>query len=215
MTASLVLLDPEAFAITPPSLAFPSGLNAMHHCIEGISSVTANSISDAMLLHAIRLLRTALPEIKQDPGDLEARGKALTGAALAAMGIFGVSMGIGHAMAHAIGGRYKTPHATTHAIVSVPAMRFNHKAVLHAQVSIAEALGVSRDGQPAQVAMEGIERLSRLRTDLGIPPGLTSIGVPKTDLKDLAEAVMNDVCFSTNPRSATIKDVIGVLEMAL
>jgi alcohol dehydrogenase class IV len=215
MTASLVLLDPEAFAITPPPLVFPSGLNAMHHCIEGVSSVTANSISDAMLLHAIRLLRTALPEIKRDPSDLDARGKALTGAALAAMGIFGVSMGIGHAMAHAIGGRYKTPHATTHAIVSVPAMRFNHKTVLRAQVAIAEALGVSREGEPAQVALEGIERLSRLRTELGIPPGLASLGVSKTEFRDLAQAVMNDVCFPTNPRPATLEDVMGVLEMAL
>ena len=215
MTASLVLLDPEAFAITPPSLVFPSGMNAMHHCIEGVSSVTANDVSDAMLLHAIRLLRTALPEIKKDPGDLEARGKALAGAALAAMGIFGVSMGMGHAMAHAIGGRYKTPHATTHAIVSVPAMRFNHDAVIPAQVAIAEALGASPNREPAQVALEGIERLSRLRAELEIPSGLASIGVPNTELQDLAQAVINDVCFATNPRPATIEDVVGVLRMAL
>lgn len=215
MIASLVLLDPEVFAITPSSLVFPSGLNAMHHCIEGISSVIANDVSDAMLLHAIRLLRAALPEIKKEPNDLEARGKAQVGAALAAMGIFGLSMGIGHAMAHAIGGRYKTPHATTHAIVSVSAMRFNHDSVIPAQVAIAEALGVSPKGKPAQVALEGIERLSQLRAELEIPPGLASIGVPDTELDLLAQAVMNDVCFPTNPKPATIEQVVEVLQMAL
>jgi alcohol dehydrogenase class IV len=44
MPASLVLLDPEASAITPLSLLLPSGLNALHHCIEGVCSVRPNGM---------------------------------------------------------------------------------------------------------------------------------------------------------------------------
>ena len=170
MPASLVLLDPDAAAITPLSLILPSGLNALHHCIEGVCSVRPNGMSDAAFLHAIRLLAATLPRMKAHPGDLEARGQAMVGAALAALAIPGVPMGMGHALAHAIGGRYKTPHATTHAILIASVMQYNHDAVPAVEAAIAQALGVSGNGDARHAARAGIERMRGLLVELGIRP---------------------------------------------
>jgi maleylacetate reductase len=215
MPASLVLLDPDAAAITPLSLLLPSGLNALHHCVEGVCSVRPNGMSDAMFLHAIRLLATALPRLQERPADLEARGLAMVGAALAALAIPGVPMGMGHALAHAIGGRYKTPHATTHAILIAPVMQFNHDAVVDAQASIADGLGVSDHGDPARAARAGIDRVRSLLVDFGIPPGFSALGVSGDEVEDVARAAMDDPCFPTNPKAASLDDVVGVIRSAL
>jgi maleylacetate reductase len=215
MPASLVILDPEAAAITPLSLLLPSGLNALHHCVEGVCSIRPNGMSDAMFLHAIRLLAAALPRIKERPGDVEARGGAMVGAALAALAIPGVPMGMGHALAHAIGGRYRTPHATTHAILIAPVMRFNHDAVVDAQASIAEGLGILDHGDPARAARAGIEHIRGLLVDLGIPAGFSTLGVSEDGIEEVAKAAMADPCFPTNPKPASLDDVVGVIRSAL
>jgi alcohol dehydrogenase len=212
----VVLLDPEAAAVTPCSLFLPSGLNAVAHCVEGIQSVDGSAVAEAMMLHAIRLLSESLRAVQRAPGDLEARGRAQAGAALASLGIWGVSVGLEHALAHAVGGKYKAPHATVHAILIAPAMRFNHPAVVPAQAAIAEALGVPRDGDDAGVARRGIERITALLVDLGIPTGLRALGVAEDGLADLAEAAWHDPCFATNPRPVSSREeVVEVLRSAL
>ena len=212
----VVVLDPEAAAVTPCSLFLPSGLNAVAHCVEGIQSVNGSAVAEAMLLHAIRLLSESLRAVQRDPADLGARGRAQAGAALAVLGNWGVSMGLEHALAHAVGGKYKAPHATVHAILIAPVMRFNHPAVVRAQTAIAEALGVPRDGDEAGAARRGIERITALLVDLGIPTGLRALGVTEDGLTDLAEAAWHDPCFATNPRPVSSReDVVEVLRSAL
>jgi maleylacetate reductase len=212
-----VLLDPEASAVTPSSLFLPSGLNAIAHCVEGIQSVSGNAVAEAMMLHAVRLLSESLRAVRRNPGDLEARGRALAGACLASVGLYKVSVGLEHALAHAVGGKYKAPHATVHAILIAPVMRFNHPAVVAAQAAIAEALGVPRDGgEPAVVARRGIDAITALLVELGIPTGLRALGVTEDGLHDLAEAAAHDPCFETNPRSAPTRDqIMDVLRSAL
>jgi alcohol dehydrogenase len=169
-----------------------------------------------MMLHALRLLSESLRAVRRDPGDLEARGRAQAGAALASLGIWGVSVGLEHALAHAVGGKYKAPHATVHAILIAPVMRYNHPAVVRAQVAIAEALGVARNGDDAAVAHRGIDRIPALLVELGIPTGLRALGVTEDGLAELADAASHDPCFATNPRPvAHREDVVEVLRSAL
>lgn len=212
----VVLLDPEAAAVSPLSLFLPSGLNAVAHCVEGIQSVDGSAVAEAMMLHAIRLLSESLRAVQRDPSDLEARGRAQAGAALASLGIWGVSVGLEHALAHAVGGKYKAPHATVHAILIAPVMRFNHPVVVRAQAAIADALGVPRNGDDADAARRGIDRVTALLVDLGIPTGLRALGVTEDGLPDLAEAARHDPCFATNPRPVTSRDdIVEVLRSAL
>ena len=210
MMATVVLLDPEAALITPSSLLLPSGLNAMHHCIEGICSIKGNRVSEALFLRAIRLLRTSLPQICKDPTNIEVRGQAQVGAALAALAVDDLPMGLGHAFAHAICGRYKTPHAQTHAILIAPVMEFNHDAVLPAQVAIGEAFGVSLDEHPEVIAKEGINRVRQLLHLLGLPKNLPELGIRDVD-EALVENVMNDPYFGTNPKAVDREDVLEVI----
>src|SRR5581483_8320305 len=109
---AIVVLDPAVAASAPPELFLASGLNALAHCLEGTVSINRSPMTDASYLHAIRLLSEALPDVQA--GDAAARGTAQAAAALAA--IPSREMGLAHALVHAVGGRFRTPHAATHAI---------------------------------------------------------------------------------------------------
>jgi maleylacetate reductase len=211
-----VLLDPEAAAASPLWLFLPSGLNAMAHCVEGVQSMSGSAVADAMMLHATRLLSESLRAVRQRPEDVEARGRAQAGAALASLGSWGVSVGLEHALAHAVGGKYKAPHATVHAVLIAPVMRFNHPAVVTAQAALAEALGVPHDRDAAAMALRGIERIMALLVELGIPTGLRALGVGEDGLSELADAAWHDPCFATNPRPVRDRGVVvDVLRSAL
>jgi len=213
----VVLLDPVVAAETPVDVFLPSGLNAIAHCVEGICSVAGNAVSEAIMLQAIRVLAGALPALKQDSADLAARGRAQVGAALAGIGSAGIPVGLEHALAHAVGGMYKAPHAVVHAILITPVMRFNKAAVLEAQSAIGSALGKESDGAThEEVAERAIAAIDDLLGLLGIPSRLRALGVRGEDLEQLARSAWDDPCFPTNPRRVTsIQEVVGVLQDAL
>jgi alcohol dehydrogenase len=64
----------------------------------------------------------------------------------------------------------------------------------------------------ADVALDAIKTLS---LDVGIPAGLTELGVKETDLRIMAENAQKDACGLTNPRCPTLEDVIGIYKNAL
>jgi alcohol dehydrogenase class IV len=94
-------------------------------------------------------------------------------------------------------------------------MRFNHDAVVDAQASIAAGLGVQGDGEPARAARAGIERIASLLVDFGIPTGFSELGVSGDEVEEVARAAMDDPCFPTNPKAASLDDVVRVIRSAL
>jgi len=93
------------------------------------------------------------------------------------------SLGYVHAMAHQLGGFYDLPHGVCNAILLPHVERFNLIAKVNRFVNIAIAMGQSvgylSDRDAAEKAIESIERLS---SDIGIPKGLSSLGVKKKTL---------------------------------
>ena len=109
--ADIAMLDPELTVKLPPKITAFTGMDALTHAIEGVTSSGAQPISDALGLHAIRLIMKYLPRAVENPEDIEARGNMLIASTLAGM-CFGNSMtGAVHATAHALGAHYGVPHA--------------------------------------------------------------------------------------------------------
>lgn len=123
------------------------------------------------------------------------RGASEAGAAL------GKSMlGLGHAMAQALGGRYGLPHGAMNALSLPAALRFNEAAAPEAVVRFARALGT---GDPAA----RVEELARL----GGFERLRDFDVPEADLPELAAVVVERVGAKSNPRPASAAEVEELL----
>src|ERR1700720_3545489 len=68
-----VMLDPAITVHTPEWLFLSTGIRAVDHCVEGICSGEANPYADAQALKGLSMLAQALPRVKENPGDLDAR----------------------------------------------------------------------------------------------------------------------------------------------
>ena len=57
--------------------------------------------------------------------------------------------------------------------------------------------------------------VAAMREELGIATRLGDLGVTKADLPKLAATAIRDPCLATNPRRATVHDIVQIYEKAL
>jgi alcohol dehydrogenase class IV len=109
-------------------------------------------------------------------------------------------MGVAHAMAQALGGRYGLPHGTMNAVCLPVALRFNATAADGAIARLGDAIGSS---DPAARC----EELAGLFTSLR----LRDHGVPREELPELAAAAAARPAARGNPRAAGPDEVLELL----
>src|SRR5215468_3620502 len=121
-----VVMDPAVTVHTPEWLWLSTGIRAVDHCVEGICSGEANPFADAQALHGLALLTRALPRVKADPSDMEARLDCQVGSWLSmAPLVAGVPMGASHGIGYVLGAVFDIPHGHTSCIMLPSVMRWN------------------------------------------------------------------------------------------
>jgi alcohol dehydrogenase class IV len=177
-----VIYDPELTLSLPVGLSVTSGINAIAHAAEGLYSVDGNPIMDLMAQEGIAALGHALPAIRSNAGDLEARSQALYGAWLCGVVLGNVGMALHHKLCHTLGGSFNLPHAETHTVVLPHALAYNAQAAPQAMDRIARAL----QGRSAAQAVFDLAR------DNGAPVALRDIGMRATDLDRACDIAMQN-----------------------
>ena len=215
-TPNIAINDPLLMMGMPPSLTAATGMDALTHAVEAYVSTMATPVTDSAALMAMDLIASNLRNAVANGENFEARDKMAYAEFLAGMAFNNASLGYVHAMAHQLGGFYNLPHGVCNAILLPHVEIFNLIANPERFADMAEALGEDVSGlsirDAAEVAIESIQQLSR---DVGIPSGLADLGVKETDLKTMAENAMKDACSLTNPRKATLEDIIQIYKNAL
>ena len=175
-------------------------MNALAHCAEALYVQGHNPDADAHALAGARLIGSWLPRALEDGHDLEARTRLLEGAQEAGAALGGSMLGLGHALAQVVGGRYGLPHGTLNGICLPAALRFNTELAPEAVRRFGEALGT--DDPAARV-----EELAALAG----PTRLRDLDVPESDLAELAVAVAARPGNLANPRPATPAEIEELL----
>jgi len=194
-----VLYDPCLTVTLPPMLSATSGMNSIAHCMEALYAQEANPIMSMVAEDAIRALAESLPVVVKEPGNLEARGRALYGAWLGGMALGSVGMALHHKLCHTLGGSYNLPHAETHTVVLPHTTAYNAPAAPEAMGRVARALG-------AESAAEGMYDLAAA---LGAPLSLAAIGMKAGDLDAAADLAVHNPYY--NPRPITREGIRALL----
>lgn len=216
VTPTIAINDPLLMAGMPPGLTAATGMDALTHAVEAYVSTIATPVTDACALKAIQLVSENLRAAVANGGDMAARDAMAYAEYLAGMAFNNASLGHVHAMAHQLGGFYDLPHGICNAILLPHVERFNMIAKMDRFVDIAIAMGEVVDGMSTRAAAEvALEAIKTLSTDVGIPAGLTELGVKEADLKIMAENAQKDACGLTNPRCPKLADVINIYKSAL
>ncbi|HWQ60909.1 MAG TPA: iron-containing alcohol dehydrogenase [Negativicutes bacterium] len=216
MMARLAIIDPELHASMPPALTASTGLDALCHAIEAYISTEAEPISDALCLHAIRLIGENLRKAVANGRDIETRGKMALASLVAGAAFTNVGLGAVHAIAHCLGAMYKVPHGVANAMLLPYVMEFNVMADMAKFREIAIALGENTAGLSLQeAAAKAVEAVRRLNRDVGVPRTLKEVGVTAGDFPTIVENSITYRLLPCNPRTVSEKDIENILQNAM
>jgi maleylacetate reductase len=191
-----IVYEPRLTLDLPPATSGGTAMNALAHCAEALYVQGHNPEGDAHALEGARLIGESLPLVLADGSDLEARTTLLEGAMHAGAALGAAGLGLGHAMAQAVGGRYGVPHGAANALCLPPALRFNEPVAAAEIARFAEALG-------ADDVATRCEELSRLAGY----ERLRDLGVPEDELDEVAEATAVRAGAQANPRPASPAEI--------
>jgi maleylacetate reductase len=196
-----ILYEPELTLSLPEGETGGTALNALAHCAEALYVAGRNPDADEHALAGARLIAASLPRVLADGGDRAARRSLLEGAMHAGAALGSAGLGLGHAMAQALGGRYGIAHGALNAVCLPPALRFN-EPVAGAEVErFGEAVGAESD---AAAKVEELARLAGFER-------LRDLGVPEPELPLVAAATVERAGAKANPRPASPGEVLELL----
>ncbi len=187
------ILDPALTVHTPEWLFLSTGIRAVDHCVEGICSLEAHPYADAQAVRGLSMLAQALPRVKANPGDLDARmdcqiGTWLSMAPLSA----GVPMGASHGIGYVLGAVFDVPHGYTSCVMLPSVMRWNKQDNAERQALVSEAMG-----EPDKDAADVLDGFIR---GLGLPRSLRDVQVGPEHFEAIAEQAMRTPWIPRNPR---------------
>lgn len=188
-----VILDPALGSHTPEWLWLSTGIRAVDHCVEGICSGQSHPYADAQTLKGLSLLTQALPRVKADCNDLDARMDCQIGTWLSMGGLSsGVPMGASHGIGYVLGAEFGVPHGYTSCVMLPFVMRWNKPVNAERQALVAAAMG-----HPGKDAGDVLDDFIRA---LGMPRSLREVKVGPENFDRIAQQAMATPWVPRNPR---------------
>ena len=215
--AKIAILDPALTVSQPPLVTAHTGIDAIAHAVETTVTTKRNHLSLMFSHEAFKLTVPNLPRVLSDPKDLEARGRMLLGAAYAGTAIENSMLGAAHAAANPLTAHYGIVHGEAVGILLPWVVRFNAQEpavrLAYAELASAPEIACVADGhEPAVEAL--LARLESLLNAGQIARSLQDFGVPRSDVRILAEQAATQWTAKFNPRPLSVADFAGLYEAA-
>ncbi|MEC3975446.1 iron-containing alcohol dehydrogenase family protein [Amycolatopsis sp. H20-H5] len=199
-----VVLDPELTIGLPPRITAATGVDALVHGIESLSSRRANPLSVAYATQAVTMVARWLPVAAADGTDLEARGQLLLGAHLAGRALTLSGLGLVHGFAHAITATLGTPHGVALAAVLEPVMRYSAVVAQGAYAQVARAMETA----------DAIEGAAELVAAVGLRTRLADLGADRAQLAGIAAGALADAVTANTPLLPSEAEAVDLLVAA-
>jgi acetaldehyde dehydrogenase/alcohol dehydrogenase len=230
LTPDVAIIDPQFVLSIPGPVAADTGMDVLTHAIESYVSVMASDYTRGLSLQAIKLVFEYLKKSVKT-GDAKAREKMHNASTMAGMAFANAFLGIGHSIAHKVGGEWNIPHGRTNAILLPHVIRYNAKDpqkyamfpkydYFRADEDYAEIARVV--GLKGKTTAELVETLAQKVYELGVTCGIKmnwkDQGITKEqiarDIDHLAEKAYEDQCTTANPKEPLISELKEIIEVA-
>ena len=228
ITPDVAIVDPELAETMPQKLVAHTGMDAITHAVEAYVSTAHVEYTDALALHAIKMIEADL--VKSYQGDMAARDSMHDAQCLAGMAFSNALLGIVHSMAHKTGAAFQNGHiihGAANAMYLPKVIRFNAKdpAAAKRYAYIADFMGLGGNTEEEKIELL-IQALRSMNDDLNIPhciqhygegglPAETGI-VPEEEflskVHDIAANALLDACTGSNPRQPSQEEMEKLLK---
>lgn len=210
----LAVLDPLLTVGLPARLTAATGMDALTHAIEAWTSVESNPFSNALALHAIRLIMRCLLPAVIDGEDLSARKGMMTAATMAGVAFDHAMVGVVHAMAHATEAVAHVHHGTANAILLPLGMEYNRDVCADKYAELGPRMGLGQ-ARNVDVVIGQVRALTKeLQRKCGLPTRLRDAGVTQEQLPQIAALAVQDGTCVYNPREVEESEILKVLGQA-
>lgn len=208
-------VDPLLTLSVPPAVTAATGLDALTHCIEAYANKFAHPIVDVYALQGIQLISGNLRRAVNNGRDIEARAAVLLGSLYGGLCLGPVNTAAVHALAYPLGGQFRISHGVSNALLLPHVLLFNSSAAPERYAEISVALGVERNGSVQTAAELGVDFLSQLSRDCGVPQKLSELKIPREAIPGMARAAMSVTrLLKNNLRPLTEADAVCIYEAA-
>jgi alcohol dehydrogenase len=148
-----------------------------------------------------------LPKVLRNPGDLDARGRMLLGAAFAGTAIENSMLGAAHAAANPLTATFDIVHGEAVGIMLPHVVRFNASDSVakqaYAELASAPEIACVSDGLDAAIEAL-VRRLEALLNAAQIARSLSQLRVKSEQIKLMAEAASQQWTATFNPRAIEV-----------
>jgi acetaldehyde dehydrogenase/alcohol dehydrogenase len=228
LSPDVAIVDPQFVMSMPKGLTADTGIDCLTHALEAGVSNYASPYTDSNAMQAIRLAFKYLPIAYEHPGDEEARSMMHNAACIAAMAFSNASVGVNHALAHAIGARFGIAHGKANALLlphviaynaAVPAKfmpsPYTQGYTAHKKyATMADLLGLGGNTIEEKVTRL-VSAVERLLDRLEFPRSIAELGISRKEFEDavpeLAKVAFEDPSWRSNPRMPLMSELVDLL----
>ena len=214
MLPDIALLDSQFTLTVPPRITAETGMDVMTHAFESYVSVNASAFTMPYSEYAIIGVFNNISKAVHNGKDVKARIAMHELSCTAGIAFNNAGLGLIHAMAHALGGRFSQPHGRANAILMPYVIEYNAKhckksAAKYAKIiTLLNVKNIDDDITASQILKSLILELNKT---IGINHKITDYGVDKTEFEnaidEMASHALKDVCILTNPVKPSLEDI--------
>lgn len=237
MMPDVAIIDAHLTRSLPKDITSDTAFDALTHALESLVSTFSSDYTDGLALEALRLIFEALPETLKNPNNILHRHKLHNAATLAGMAIGNASVGVNHALAHALGARFDIPHGRANGVFLLSTIEYNAQIPSkfvsipcyplwvadrkYARAAQFIGLKVEKHSDDELVERENLVlALRRAVYDLGKlagqPLSVSELGIPlaayEKAIPELAETAFSDMSIRSNPRYSLSPEIVGLFK---
>lgn len=196
----VAILDPVLTLTQPPQVTALTAIDAVTHALETFVTKRRNPLSVCYSREAWRLLSDGLPRVLDDGSNVEARGQVQLGACFAGMAIETSMLGAAHALANPLTARYGITHGQAVGAMMPHVIRFNGQSFPDFYADLWHATKSYNGKESGEPVDRLADLITRLVGDSGLKTSLTSLGVERSSIPQLASDAKKQWTGTFNPR---------------
>lgn len=219
MLPVVALVDPDLTLTCPPAVTAAAGMDALTQCLEPLTSIKANALTDILASEGLRRAARGLRAAYADGTDVVAREDMSLCSLLGGLSLANAKLGAVHGLAAGLAGLVPTAaHGEICAAVLAQATATNLAVMRDRQpdnpaLAAYERAAQILTGHGAATADDGVDWLRQTARQLGVR-GLGELGLRRDQFTQAAAQALAASSMQGNPVALTPEDVIGILETA-
>lgn len=183
------VLDPNLTVGLPPHITSTTGMDALTHAVEAYIGSENTELTYDRAVKATKLIFTWLEKAYEDGTNMKARGYMQDASYLAGVAFTRAYVGNVHAMAHALGGFYHTPHGLANAVILPYILDFYGESAYVKLAELADCVGI-KGASIADKAKNFIQEIKDMNARMNIPT--TIDGIKEEDIPVMAERAFKE-----------------------